>query len=95
MFVKKYPFKISESEQSFYVYRTNIDRKTKVKHISCQQLLCSTPIWSNMRPYCDNLIVKISCYDKDWAVVNSYSNVMMKLKCVIRFINQKKDYSAS
>ena len=36
----------------------------------------------------DNLIVRISCYDKERIVINIYSNVMMKLKCVLHLINK-------
>ena len=35
----------------------------------------------------DNLIVKIICYDKGSLDVNGYSTVLMKLRCVIRFVN--------
>ena len=42
----------------------------KVKHMRCEQLLCSTTPKSNIRPYCDNLIVKINCYDKEGLIVN-------------------------
>ena len=61
----------------------------KIKHMRCQHLLCSTSPRSNIRPDGDNLIDKLSCYDKDGLVINGYSNVLMELKCVIRFISQK------
>ena len=86
---KKCPVKITESDQSCNAYCSNIDTKAKIKHMRCQQLLCSSSTRSNIRPDVDNLIVTISCYDKGSLVVNGYSNVLMELKCVIRFINQK------
>ena len=64
-------------------------RKKKVKLVRYQQLLYSTTPRLNIRLHYDSLIVKISCYDKDGLVVNRHSNVLMKLKCVIRFTNKK------
>ena len=52
-----------------------INTKTKIKHMRYKQFLCSTPLILNIRPDVDNLIVKISCYDKGGLVVNGYSNV--------------------
>ena len=49
--------------------------------------LCSTSLRSNIRPDINNLIVEISWYDKGGLVDNGYSNVLMELRCVIRFIN--------
>ena len=49
--------------------------------------LCSTSLRSNIRPDINNLIVEISWYDKGGLVANGYSNVLMELRCVIRFIN--------
>ena len=43
---------------------------TKIKHIRCQNILCSTTRKSNIRPDIDNLIVKISGYDINDLVVN-------------------------
>ena len=60
---KLYSFKIIEQEQSMNVYRENITW-TRVKHMRCQQLLCSTTRCSKMRHDIDNLTVKISCYNK-------------------------------
>ena len=54
-----------------------------------QHLLRSTSPRLNIRPDEDNLIIKTSYYDKDGLVINGYSNVLMELKCVIRFISQK------
>ena len=47
-------------------------------------MLCSTIPKSDIRPYIDNLIVKISGYDINGLVVNGYNNVLMELKIVIR-----------
>ena len=52
-----------------------------------EQLLYSTSPRSNIRLDVDNLIVKISYYDKGGLVVNGYSNDLIELKYVIRFIN--------
>ena len=87
---KNCTFKIVESDQSCNVYRSNINAKTKIKHMRCQHLLCSTSPRSNIRPDEKNLIVKISYYDKDGLVVNGYSNVLIELKCAVRFINKKR-----
>ena len=59
---------------------------TKIKHIRCQNILCSTTSKSNIRPDIDNFIVKISGYDINDLVVNGYSNVLMELKIIIRYI---------
>ena len=52
-------------------------------------MLCSTIPKSNIRPDIDNLIVKISGYDINDLVVNWYSNVLMELKIIVRYINKK------
>ena len=95
MFTKKLPINIIESDQSYNIYRTNIDGKTKVNHIRYQQLVCSTIPRLNIRLDGDKLIVKISCYDKYGLAFNGYSNFFMELKCVIRFINRTKYYTTS
>ena len=92
---KNCPFKIIDSEQSCNVYREYITNITKIKHIRCQNLLCSTTPKVNIRPDIDNLIVRISGYDINGLVVNGYSNVLMELNIIIRYINQKKDISTS
>ena len=92
---EKLPINIIESDQSYNIYRTNIDGKTKVNHARYQQLVCSTTPTSNIQPYCDNLIVNISWYDKEGLIVNIYSNVLIESKCVVRFINRKKDDTIS
>ena len=73
------------------MYREYIMNITKMKHIRYQNLLCSTSPKSNIRPDIENHIVKISSYDINGLVVNGYSNVLMELKIVIRYINLKKD----
>ena len=88
---KQCPFKIIDSEQASNVYREYIMNITKIKHITCQSILCSTTPKSKIRPDIDNLIVKINGYDINGLVVNGYSNVLMELKIVIRYINLKKD----
>ena len=89
---KNCPFKIIESDQSCYVYSSNINAKKKLR---CQQLLYSTSSRSYIRTDVDSFIVQIICYDKDGLVVNGYSNVLMELKCIIRFINLKNEYATS
>ena len=88
---KHCPFKIIDSEQASNVYREFINNRTKIKHIRCQNLLYSTNPQCNICPNVENLIVKISGFDKDGLVVNGYSNVLIELTLVIKFINQKKD----
>ena len=92
---KNCQFKIIDSEQACNVYREYITNITKIKHIRCQNLLCSTTPKPNIRPDIDNLIVRISGYDINGLVVNGYSNVLMELNIIIRYINQKKDISTS
>ena len=67
---KNWSFKIIDSEQSCNVYREYITNITKIKHIRCQNLLCSTTPKVNIRSNIDNLIVKISGYDINGLVVN-------------------------
>ena len=86
---QNFPFKIIESDQSCNVYCSNINAKTKIKYVRCQQLLCSTTLRPNIRLDGENVFVKISGYDKNNLVVHEYSNVLMELECVIRFINLK------
>ena len=59
----------------------------------CQHLFCSASLRSNIRPDGDNFIVKIGYYDKYGLVVNDYSNTLMELKYVIRFINKQILYN--
>ena len=59
----------------------------KTKHIRCQHLSCSTNPKPNIRPDIDDLVVKISGYDINGLAVNGYSNVLMELKIIIRYIN--------
>ena len=92
---KNCPFKIIGSEQASNIYREYITNITKIKHIRCQNFSCSTTRISNIRSNIDNLIVKISGYDINGLVVNGYSNVLMELKIIIRYINFKKDISSS
>ena len=87
---KNCPVKIIDSEQASNVYRKYITNITKIKHIRCQNILCSTTPKPNIRPDIDNLIVRISGYDFNGLVVNGYSNVLMKLKIIIRYINKKR-----
>ena len=81
---KNYLFEIIDSEQTSNVYREYITNITKIKHIRCQNLLCSTTPKPNIRQDIDNLIVRISGYDINGLVVNRYSNVLMELKNIIR-----------
>ena len=48
-----------------------------------------------IRPDIDNLIIKISCYNKGGLVVNGHSNVLIELRCVKKIINKKNDYETS
>ena len=80
-------FKIIESDQSYNVYRINIDRETKVEDVRYHTLVCSIPPITHIKVDGDNIIVNINCYDKDGLVINGYSNVSMELKCITRFIN--------
>ena len=84
---QNFPFKIIESDQLCNVYCSNVNAKTKIKYVRCQFLLCSTTLRLKIRSDRDNFIVKISCYGTDGLVVNGYSNILMELKCFIRFIN--------
>ena len=87
---QNYSFKIIESDQSCNVYRSNINSKTKIKHMRYQHLLRLTSPRLNIKPDEDNLIIKTSYYDKDGLIVNGYRNVLMQLKCIVRFINKKR-----
>ena len=89
------PFKVIDSEQACNVYREYITNITKIKYIRCQNRLCSTTPKVNISPDIDNLIVRISGYDINGLVVNGYSNVLMELNIIIRYINQKEDISTS
>ena len=71
-----------------YIVHTLIQEK--IKYMRCQHLLFSTSPRSKIRPNGNNFIIEISCYAKDCLVVYSYSNFLIELKCVIRFINKKK-----
>ena len=62
---------------------------TKIKYIICQNILCSTTPESNIRLDINDLIVKISGDNINSLVVNRYSNVLMELKIIVRYINKK------
>ena len=62
----------------------------KIKHLRCQQLLCSTKPCPNKRPEIDNLIVKVTFYDNVENPIIGFCNVMVELKLIISFIDNKK-----
>ena len=52
-------FKSIENDQVGNIFRSIIDWP-KIKHLRCQQLLCSTKSCHSNRPDIDNLIVKVT-----------------------------------
>ena len=72
------------------IYRSIINWP-KLKHLRCQQLLCSTNPCPNKRPDIDNLIVKVTFYDNIGNAIISFCNIMVELKLIISYIYNKKD----
>ena len=85
---EKYSFRPIKNDEVSNIYRTVIDWP-KIKHLCCQQLLCSTKPCPNKRPEIDNLIVKVTFYDNVGNPIIGFYNVMAELKFIISFIDNK------
>ena len=55
-----------------------------------ETILCSTKVCPNKRPEIDNLIVKVTFYDNVGNPIIGFCNVMVELKLIISFIDNKK-----
>ena len=82
-------FKPIKNDEVGNIYRSIIDW-LKLKHLCCQQLLCSTKPCPNKRPYIDNLIVKVTFYDNVGNAIICFCNIMVELKLIISYIDSKK-----
>ena len=82
-------FKLIENDEVGNIFRSIIDWP-KIKHLRCQQLLCSTKPCHNKRLDIDNLIVKAIFYDKIGNKIIDFYNIMVQLKLIISFIDNKK-----
>ena len=85
----KCSFKPIKNNEVGNIYRSIIDW-LKLKHLCCQQLLCSTKPCPNKRPYIDNLIVKVTFYDNVGNAIICFCNIMVELKLIISYIDSKK-----
>lgn len=81
-------FKPIENNEVSNIFRSVIDWP-KIKHLRCQQLLCSTKPYHNKVPDIYNLIVKVTFYDKIENAIISFYNIMVELKLIIIFIDNK------
>ena len=70
------------------IYRSVVDWP-KIKHLRYQQLLCSSKPCPNKRPEIDNLIVKVTFYGNVGNAIIGFCNVMVELKLIISFIDNK------
>ena len=82
-------FKPVENDQVNIIYRSIINWP-KIKHLRCQQLLCSTKRCINKRPNIDNLIVKVTFYDNNGDGIIGFYNIIEELNLIIIFIDYKK-----
>ena len=62
----------------------------KLKHLRCQQLLCSTKLCPNEWLDIDNLIVKGTFHDNVGNAIIGFCNNMVELKLIISYIDNKK-----
>ena len=85
----KYAFKPIENDQVSNIFRSVI-YWPKIKYLRCQWLLYSTNLYHNKRPDIDNLIVKVTFYDKIGNAIIRYCNVMVELKFIVNFIDNRK-----
>ena len=81
-------FSTNKNDEVSNIYRSIIDWP-KIKHLRCQQLLCSTRPCPNKRPDINNLIVKVTYYDNVGNPIIGFYNIMVKLKLIISFIDNK------
>ena len=85
----KCSFRTIKNDEVSNIYRSVIDWP-KIKHLRCQQFLYSTKPCPNKRPEIDNLIVKVTFYDNVGNPIIGFCNVMVELKLIISFIDNKK-----
>ena len=61
----------------------------KIQHLLCQRLVCSTKPCHNKRPDRDNLIVRVTFYDKIGNEIIGSNNIMVELKLIIVLLTIK------
>ena len=84
----KCSFRPIKNDEVSNIYRSIIDWP-KIKHLRCQQLLCSTKPCPNKRPDIDNLIVIFTFYVNVGNPIIGFC-IMVELKLIISFIDNKK-----
>ena len=80
-------FKSIEMNLSVIVFRNNLIL-SKVKHIKCHQLMCTSIPCTNKRPYCNDMIFKITCFRNDEISILGYTNYLIELNYVIGFTHK-------
>ena len=82
-------FRPIKNDEVGSIYRSIIDWP-KLKHLRCQQLLCSTKPCPNKRPNIDNLIVKVTFSDNVGNAIIGFYNITVELKLIISCIDNNK-----
>ena len=77
-----YSFKLIETDQCSNVLCDKIEW-TRPQHMWCQQLLYSTILCNDKRPDVNNLIIKVTCYNKNGVSIIGFVNVLVKLNLSI------------
>ena len=73
---------------SVIVFRNNLIL-SKIKYIKCHQLMCTSIPCTHKRPYCNDMIVKITCFGNDEISILGYTNYLIELNYVIGFTHKK------
>ena len=77
----KCSFRPIKNDEVGNIYRSIVNWP-KLKHLRCQQLLCSTKLCPNERPDIDNLIVKVTFHDNVGNAIIGFCNIMVELKLI-------------
>ena len=83
-----YPFKVIGSHQCSNVYTDSLDF-SKVQHLKCHQLLSKLNPCMNQRPYIDNLLVIVTCFEKYGIPIIGLTNVIFSLPLITSYIHAK------
>ena len=71
-------FRPIKNDEVGNIYSSIIDW-SKLKHLRCQQLLCSTKPFPNKRPDIGSLIIKFTFYNNVGNAIIGFCNIMVEL----------------
>ena len=83
-------FKVIDSELCANVFYEPLNCY-KVQHLKCHQLLSKTIPCINQRHDNENLLVKVTCYEKHGKYIVGFIRVIFPLPLIISFIHSQKN----